>query len=133
MKLLNNNKGMALIITLILSLISLGLLIALFYMITSTTKISGINLRYATALEAAKGISDYVMDQLDTLDYTSVPASNNNMNLSSFSQINGYNMQAKVLNKTDLGGGTYLYSIRVEASRTGSNEKATIEFIYKVE
>ena len=131
MKKLSNEKGMALVITLILSLVSLGLLVALFYMVSSGTNISGVNLRYSTALEAAKGISEYVMDNLTKMDYTSVPDNNTCLNLGQYSNLSGYNVHATILSKKDLGS-KYLYAVRVTADRTSTKEKATIEFIYKV-
>jgi hypothetical protein len=52
---LSNNKGIALVMVLVLSLISLVIMSGLIYMVTSGTQVSGIEKRYSTALEAGKG------------------------------------------------------------------------------
>jgi len=58
MKFLNDNKGIALITSLMLTLISLTMVMALLYMITQSTKISAASKRYKTALEASYGGSE---------------------------------------------------------------------------
>jgi len=50
-----NQKGIALVMVLILSAIVLAIISGLIYMITSTTQISGMQKRYKTALEAGIG------------------------------------------------------------------------------
>lgn len=52
---LKNNKGVALVTSLMLTLISLGIIMALFYIITQSIKISAASKRYASAKEAAYG------------------------------------------------------------------------------
>jgi len=53
-----NNKGIALVMVMILSLISLAIMSGLIYMVTSGTQVSGIEKRYQTALEAGKSGKD---------------------------------------------------------------------------
>jgi hypothetical protein len=55
---LRNDKGIALVMVMILSLISLVTMSGLIYMITSGTQVSGIEKRYSTALEAGKSGRD---------------------------------------------------------------------------
>ena len=55
MKWLRNQDGVALVTALMLTLISLGIVMALLYMITQGTKFSGLNKRYKTAIEASYG------------------------------------------------------------------------------
>lgn len=55
---LRNEKGIALVMVLILSLISLAIMSGLIYMVTSGTQVSGIEKRYSTAFEAGKGGRD---------------------------------------------------------------------------
>ncbi|MEW6601610.1 MAG: hypothetical protein AB1499_11635 [Nitrospirota bacterium] len=55
---LHNNKGIALVMVLILSLISLVTMSGLIYMVTSGTEVSGVEKRYNTALEAGKSGMD---------------------------------------------------------------------------
>lgn len=70
MKLLCNQKGIALVTSLMLTLISLTIVMFLMYMITSSVKLSGANKRYKTSLEASYGgvdiIAKEVMPQLFT-------------------------------------------------------------------
>lgn len=54
-KLLKNEKGIALVMVILLSAISLAIMAALIYMIMSQTEISGIQKRYRTAQEAGLG------------------------------------------------------------------------------
>jgi hypothetical protein len=58
-----NQKGIALVMVLILAAIALAITAGLIYMITSTTQISGMQKRYRTAFEASMGGAD-VMYQL---------------------------------------------------------------------
>jgi len=54
-KVLENEKGLALMMVLIISAISIAVMSALIFMLTSGTQMSGIQKRYSTALEAADG------------------------------------------------------------------------------
>ena len=56
-----NNKGIALVMVMILSLISLAIMSGLIYMVTSGTQVSGIEKRYSTALEAGKSGKDIAL------------------------------------------------------------------------
>ena len=53
-----NEKGIALVMILILAAISLVIMAGLLYMITSSTQITGMQKRYKTALEAGIGGSE---------------------------------------------------------------------------
>lgn len=55
---LKSEKGIALLVVLVLSAVVLAVMTGLIYMITSGTQISGYQKRYKTSLEAAKGGSD---------------------------------------------------------------------------
>ena len=55
---LRNQKGIALVMVLVVSVIILAIIAGLIYMITSGTQISGIQKRYKTALEAGIGGAD---------------------------------------------------------------------------
>lgn len=52
---LSNNKGVALVTSLMLTLITLGVVMALFYIITQSIKISAANKRYRNVTEATYG------------------------------------------------------------------------------
>ncbi len=58
---LRNQKGIALVMVLVLSAIGLGLMTTLIYMITSGVQVSGMQKRYKTALEAGLGGKDIVL------------------------------------------------------------------------
>lgn len=64
MKPLGNEKGMALVTALMLTLISLTIVMFLMYMVTSSIKMSGANKRYKTALEASYGGADIVAKEV---------------------------------------------------------------------
>lgn len=55
-----SEKGIVLVMVLVLSAVVLAIMTALIYMITSGTQISGFQKRYKASLEAAKGGSDLV-------------------------------------------------------------------------
>ncbi|MBK5276682.1 MAG: hypothetical protein JJE30_16760 [Desulfuromonadales bacterium] len=55
MRCLDNNNGFALVTSLMLTLLSLVIVMSLLYMITQGTKVSGLNKKYKTALEASYG------------------------------------------------------------------------------
>lgn len=57
---LSNNKGIALVTSLMLTMISLGIVMALFYMITQSMKISAATKRYRNATEATYGGGELV-------------------------------------------------------------------------
>ena len=58
MKILRNEKGIALVMVLVLSAIALAIMSALLYMVASGTKTSGLQKRYKTALDAGIGGSE---------------------------------------------------------------------------
>lgn len=60
MKFINNENGIALITSLMLTMISLVIVLALMYMITSSIQVSSANKRYRTVLQAAYGATDIV-------------------------------------------------------------------------
>lgn len=55
---LRSQKGVALVVVLVVSAVALALLTTLIYMITTGTQISGMQKRYKTALEAGYGAAD---------------------------------------------------------------------------
>lgn len=74
MKLLANQKGIALITSLMLTLISLTIVMYLMYMITAGVKMSGANKRYKTALEASYGSTDIVLKEVFPVLFSGVGA-----------------------------------------------------------
>lgn len=61
-----NEKGIALVMVMIISVIALAIMAALLYMLTSSTQISGMQKRYKTAFEAGVGGADVVYQLLSS-------------------------------------------------------------------
>lgn len=140
-KLILNEKGVALLTTLVLSFVALGFIAALLYFLNSSTEISGIQTRYQTSLEAAKGGSDFVMNQLVTGLATceggtkDLPDcdSGDSIDLGSYNSVGQYNLSATMLSSSyDNVTETEIYAVRVNAKNTTNDEKSTIEFVYRV-
>lgn len=70
-RLVNNNRGIALLTALILSITMMGLVSALFYFILQSTEMSTIGKRYATAAEAADGAVDVMKEAIELIMNTS--------------------------------------------------------------
>lgn len=64
MNLLKNNNGVALVTSLMLTLISLTIVMYLLLMVTSGAKTSGANKRYRTALEASFGGAEIILKEV---------------------------------------------------------------------
>lgn len=64
MRILNNNKGIALVTSLMFTMISLVICMALLYIITSGIRTSGAYKSYRTALDASYGATDIVTKDL---------------------------------------------------------------------
>ncbi len=67
---LNNENGFALLTTLLLGTLSLGLIAMAFYMVISSTMLSGVEKRYSVQLDVAKGVSGYIMAEIYDLNVT---------------------------------------------------------------
>lgn len=80
---LRNEKGIALVMVLILSAIALAVMAGLIYMITSGTQISGMQKRYKTALEAGKGGADVTYQLIAARGNPNIPGINFNQTASS--------------------------------------------------
>lgn len=61
---LSNNKGIALVTSLMLTMITLGIIMALFYLITQSIKISAASKRYRNVTEATYGGAELVAFEL---------------------------------------------------------------------
>ncbi|EDP73446.1 hypothetical protein [Hydrogenivirga sp. 128-5-R1-1] len=142
----NNQKGIALITTLVLGLIALAFIGALLYLLTSGTKISGVEKRYYTALEAAKSGAELVISNILSGDLkcngtscTPCPTAVSNackIDLNP-SNLGSYSVESYLLEKeafTDISGNSIsIYTIKVIAKNFNKpEEKAEIEFVYKV-
>lgn len=59
-----NEKGIVLVTTLMLTLLGLGIILCLLYMVTGSTKMSGMNKRYKTTLEATYGGAEIMVKDM---------------------------------------------------------------------
>lgn len=63
-RILSNQDGIALVTSLMLTLISLTIILSVFYMISQNIKMTGENKRYKTAIEASYGGTDIIMKEI---------------------------------------------------------------------
>jgi Tfp pilus assembly protein PilX len=158
MKKTGNNKGIALITVMILSIVGLGLIVSMINMTHIGTKISGAERRYTTALEAAKGGSEIITNMIQNDSYSPE-------NIAGATKQSGTCVQTKMTSETSswgscsstsdptdqpditatLGGYTvyvkfvdsketnnyWFYTINSRAQK--GNEQAEISFLYRIE
>lgn len=63
--LIQDNKGFALLTTLMLMVLGFGIVVTLLYMITQSTKTTRLGQKYAVALDAAKGGADIIIHMME--------------------------------------------------------------------
>ncbi|MEC9492931.1 hypothetical protein [Flexistipes sp.] len=131
-----NEKGMALIITLVLSFVALGFIAAILYLLNTSTSGSGATKRYSMALETAKGVSDYVVEKILSDDLTCSGSScDSGESIDIDIAPPNHNISAIMLSdpkKVTVDEVDYtIYSVRVEAENDKTNDKAIIEFVYR--
>jgi hypothetical protein len=73
MRILRNEKGLAMLMVLVLSAIALAVMSGLIYMTTAGTSISGMQKRYKTALEAGDGGVDVAYQLIDARGNPNIP------------------------------------------------------------
>jgi hypothetical protein len=61
---IRNEKGIALLTTLMLTVLGFGVVATLLYMVTYATKATSVEQKYATALDAAKGGADFLINMM---------------------------------------------------------------------
>ena len=154
-KLILNDEGFALLTTFLLSFLSLGLIAVAFYMLTSSSHLQGVAKRYTVELDAAKGISGYIMAEVrnGNLACVNSPCTPNAACATNSSIIVAPDGICKGLGKVDSAGkgdcstikacymtetedtaspGTFFYSFEV-ISTNNSGEKAIVDFVYKTQ
>ncbi|WP_293447495.1 hypothetical protein [Persephonella sp.] len=142
---MKNEKGIALLTTLILGLVAVVFISVLLYILSTGTRMSGMIGRYTTSLEAAKGGADLVITKIINDDIKcggnactpcpDTPNTNCKIDLQ-VSNLGGYNLSAYLIGEdsTIYAGTAYrIYAIKVIATKPNSDEKAEIEFVYKIE
>jgi Flp pilus assembly pilin Flp len=134
---MKGERGIALITTLLLGLVAVVLIGVLLYVLTTGTRISGIEKRYSVALEAAKGASEYIIELLLSGNLTcggggACGPGNDEIDLGPYSNLQGFNITAQYLGEVSRFG-VYVYSIRVTATSPATGESAVIDFVYRVQ
>ncbi len=158
----NSEKGIALITTLVLGLIALTFIGALLYMLTSESGTSGISKRYTSALEAAKGVSEFVISSLLAeklecstpdgavkckcidLDENLMCPDSNGLKAtkvvlpSDYANLGDFHIDVKILAKeiaedtADEKVEIYSFQVVSKNKSTAEPEKAEINFVYKL-
>ena len=72
-RIVHNEKGVALLTTLMLMVLGFGVVTTLLYMVTQGTKTTRLEQEYATALDAAKGGTDIIINMMEN-ELFSAPA-----------------------------------------------------------
>jgi hypothetical protein len=127
-RMVNTEKGIALLMVIILTAVALGIMTTLIYMITTGTRVSGLQKRYKTALEAGKGGADLFYQVIALRGETSGQAS-------FLSNINTFGLNSSVTSTTACtgtsGGTTYegIVAKMMTSSTTwsGCNSSLTID------
>jgi len=133
-----NAKGMALLVTLILSFVALGFIAAILYLVNTSTGSSGSTKRYFMALETAKGVSDYVIGKILSEELSCVGGGGCDSGDEIVVEITppDHDVYAEMLSdpKTFTYNGVdyTVYSIRITAKNKNTNDIAKIEFVYRV-
>jgi hypothetical protein len=154
-KLILNDKGFALLTTFLLSFLSLSLIAVAFYMLTSSSHLQGVAKRYTVELDAAKGVSGYIMAEvrnsnLECVNSPCIPntacASNNSIikapddiclglgKVGSDGKGDCSTIKACYMTETEDTAlpGTTLYSFEV-TSTNNNGEKAIVNFVYRTQ
>ncbi|HIJ79892.1 MAG: hypothetical protein OEY01_14985 [Desulfobulbaceae bacterium] len=143
-----NEKGIALVTTLLMGLIAMGLVAIAFFLATTSTEMSGIEKRYITELDAAKGAAQYIMTDLRAgilkcnggnpcIGDTTCASVGSVIDLNS-NVCNGLgkpacaNISACYLNETSSTDFT-LISVSITSTNPTFNEQATVDFVYRIE
>lgn len=145
----NNNRGIALLTTLLVSIIAVVIVATFLYILTKGTTISKQEKLYTSALEAAKGVSFVILNSLknDTLecqkggsyvpctDTTLTYPANINLNIGGkdFSSLGDYNISAKLLSYRSTST-SKIFSIKViSVPSTPEKTKAEITFVVEIQ
>ena len=130
---MRSDKGMTLVSTLVMSFIAVGFIGALLFIITNATQISGSTAKYISALEVAKGVTDYIVSKVNagtlTCSGTTCTPTNNVVDISGLA-LSEYDVTATYLGETP-GTGFIVYAFSISVKRNNKEETATVEFLYK--
>jgi Tfp pilus assembly protein PilX len=153
---LRNEKGIALVTTLMLMVLGFALVATLMVLVTQGTKLSGIEQRYTAALEASKGGTEMIIDMIRNSTFAPPAAVGNATSPSGCLQqkmtlatsgwtgscpassypdvqftLGSYVVSVKIIDTKDAGADGFLYTINSRAVLPSSAEKAEIFFVYQ--
>ena len=144
MKIVGNEKGMALMTALLLGLAGIAMVSGVTYMATNALKISSQEKKYSAELEVARGVAEYVMAAyLSSSMRCGGATCSANVSCPASAQIDipatitdnfygSHTVTACALGETSTGV-TNVLSASVVSENPTTGEKARIEFVYKVE
>ncbi|MCK9418485.1 MAG: pilus assembly PilX N-terminal domain-containing protein [Nitrospirae bacterium] len=128
---IGNERGIALVMALIITLVVFLLIMSTVYMTTTATKISGAGKRYASASEAADGAVEVMKDAINLTMYgepiSSLPLTNTSGLLNALSNINAPTKVTVNLSGTSLFQ-TYTAEIIVERLYSQAIPGGRLEF-----
>ncbi len=128
-------RGIAIITVLLLSLISLGFIGAVLFLTTQGSKTALTGKRYMSALETAKGVAEYIINEVEassgTLSIceagTCTPGAR--VDLTRLDTGN-YDVTAIYLG-SETGTNFDIYAFRITVVGQNSSERAEVEFVYR--
>lgn len=99
---------------------------------------AGMQYRYRSSIEVAKGVSQYLMslmDENELCNYTDCNKTNQPIDLGKYAVIGDYKVEAKLLKYIrDPRTGASVYAVELKVVNTKiPTEHSTVEFVYKVE
>ena len=162
MRIQGRESGVALIVTLLLGLIAAGFIGAMMYMLSSGTQISGMEARYTSALQAAKGGASFITQELGSFDLRCTDGSGNTcwcdvlnatnsgqlkcpasssfsdnatVDLNATETLGDYDVNATLLSLVrNVNGTTFIFTFDLVAqSNRGTDERSEIEFVYRIQ
>lgn len=149
---MKNNRGIALISVLILTVLGMIITAGVSYLVVSGYRIFSVQKRYSTALDAAKGAYEVIVGKIDQIKCADSPedaASGNCGTCPNYDQQNQQNQQIVCMEDYSCIGGSSnscyeitsrllfksppLYAFEIESQKAGNpNEKAIVQFVYRV-
>ena len=129
-------KGFALVTVLILSFLALLLIAVLLFMVSRSSQMSGMEKRYTSSLEVAKGVSTYLMELMEEdalCSKTDCSQKNVPIDLGNYSAFGPYRAKAILLSRVSPGPNIWVYAIEVTVvNENNPSEKSIVDFVYEV-
>ena len=136
-KKMKKERGFALVLVLAISVISLALIGAIFYVVLNTTSFSSKSKYYLQSIEVAKGVSQAVIYKLTNNNLVCIGKNCSTCNKGCYvdvsdisSKFPNFNISVKVETKIPLTTSD-IYGFLVTVKRKNSVEQSKIEFLYK--